>query len=469
MRSGDLHDQNNEEARAARAASYSLSQTAPILSARRRLYFTQIMVFAILAAPSIYLFGSTPLAMSIVLYVLFSLFTVWRLAAAAAAISDLKPDVSESIGWTGELPIYTILCPLYREANMVAAIAERLGRLSYPAGKLDLKIVLEADDAATIEAARQIQWPAQTEIILAPSGAPRTKPRALNYALPFAHGEFVTIYDAEDAPDPQQLRAALDAFAKGGEDMGCVQAPLLIDDIGNGWLSAQFAAEYAVQFRTLMPFLSRLGLPLMLGGTSNHFRTSALCASGGWDPFNVTEDADIGYRLARDGWRLGAITPPTWEEAPSQIWPWLRQRARWIKGHVQTWLVLMRDPAQTLRDLGLGGFLAMQIMLGGSILSAFAHGPIFLVLAFAVLSPTFNLEPVDWALALAGYVTATYSVLTASILLRSKRIALAALTMPLYWPLSTLAALMAAMDFTFRPHYWAKTEHGLSERSPNPA
>jgi cellulose synthase/poly-beta-1,6-N-acetylglucosamine synthase-like glycosyltransferase len=206
------------------------------------------------------------------LFVLFSLFTIWRLVAAAAAISAIAPERSSQAGWNADLPTYTILCPLHREANMVVVMAERLGRLSYPAEKLDIKIVLEADDAATIAAADSVQWPGQTEVLIVPPGMPRTKPRALNYALPLADGQFVTIYDAEDEPDPGQLRAALDAFANGGEDMGCVQAPLLIDDPGNSWLSAQFAAEYAVQFRTLMPFLSRLGLPLMLGGTSNHFR-----------------------------------------------------------------------------------------------------------------------------------------------------------------------------------------------------
>ncbi|HWA23240.1 MAG TPA: glycosyltransferase [Caulobacterales bacterium] len=469
MRTGKLQDEQSAMERAERAARFSLAHAAPILSARRRFYITQIMVLLILSGVCLAALLAAPLAIRIALFVLFSVFTLWRLLAAASALSPPAPDAPASTGWQGELPIYTILCPLYREANMVEAIAGRLRRLDYPANKLDLKIVLEADDADTLNAAKKIEWPAQAEIIVVPAGTPRTKPKALNYALTFARGQFVTIYDAEDAPDPRQLRAALDAFAAGGEDMGCVQAPLLIDGDGGGWISSQFAAEYAVQFLTLMPFLARLGAPLMLGGTSNHFRASALSAAGAWDPFNVTEDADIGYRLARDGWRLGAITPPTWEEAPARLWPWLRQRTRWIKGHIQTWLVLMRDPPATMRELGASGFFAMQIMLGGSIVSAFAHGPIFAALAYALVSPTFNLSAVDWSLALAGYATAAYSVTTASVVLRDRRIALAALTMPLYWPLSTIAALMAALDLAIRPHYWAKTEHGLSTRSSNPA
>ena len=334
----------------------------------------------------------------------------------------------------------------------------------YPVDKLDIKLVLEADDEPTIAAANQARLPMHFEVVIVPAGKPRTKPKALNFALALARGSFLTIFDAEDAPAPRQLRAALDAFAAGGEDLAVVQAPLLIDNARQSWIAGQFAAEYAIQFREMLPLLARIGAPLMLGGTSNHFRTHALAGAGAWDPFNVTEDADLGYRLARDGWRAGMIDEPTWEEAPTRLWPWLRQRTRWIKGHIQTWLVLMRDPAGALRELGALHFAAMQLMLGGAIVSTFMHGPILAALAWAALSPTFNLGRLDWALAAAGYATACYCALSAAAMLRDWRIATAALTMPLYWPLASLAAAMALLDLIVRPHYWAKTEHGVSAR-----
>jgi cellulose synthase/poly-beta-1,6-N-acetylglucosamine synthase-like glycosyltransferase len=452
--------------RVSNAARFSLSRAAPLLSARRRLYLHQFVVIVVVGAAiywSVKAFPSATFhAAHALAFAIFTILTVMRLAAAATALAPLPPH-GKTI-WRDDLPVYSILIPLYREAGMLTAIADRIGKLDYPAAKLDVKLILEADDHETIAACEAISWPAHFEMIIVPAGKPRTKPKALNFALAFARGAFVAIYDAEDAPAPNQLRAALDAFAGGGEDLGCVQAPLVIDNARESWLSAQFAAEYAIQFHETLPFMARIRRPLMLGGTSNHFRAHALAGAGAWDPFNVTEDADLGYRLARDGWRTDVIVPPTHEEAPTRLWPWLRQRSRWIKGHIQTWLVLMRDPATVARELGIGGFLAMQVLLGGSILSAFMHGPILATILWAIVSPTFNLGGVDWALAAAGYATAWYCALTAAACLRDWRIVAAAVTMPFYWPLSSIAAVMALGDLLFRPHHWSKTAHGAAAR-----
>ena len=261
-----------------------------------------------------------------------------------------------------------------------------------------------------------------------------------------------------------QLRAALAAFEDDAPELACVQAPLTIDNAGASWIARQFAAEYAIQFREILPLLARLRLPLPLGGTSNHFRTEALRAAGGWDPFNVTEDADLGYRLARDGYRAGVIGPPTAEEAPVTLGAWLKQRSRWIKGHLQTWLVLMRDPVRCAREMGFGAFAIMQLTLAGGVIAALVHGPLAFVVLTAFLSP-YNLGPADFALALFGYCVAVFSALTASALSGNLSHARAALTMPLYWPLSTLAAARALWELVFRPHHWAKTEHGVSQRA----
>jgi len=454
-------DTNLEQAR------LGLHRRAPAMSARRVVRVSQLVAFAAIGgaiwyglrhAPDVIGAGAHGIA-----FALFTSAVVLRLFAAAASMLPADDAVAR---WEGPLPVYTILCPLYREAQSVPALIAALRRLDYAADKLDVKFIVEADDGATLSALLAEALLPGFEVVLVPTASPRTKPKALNYALAKARGDFVAVYDAEDAPHPSQLRAALDAFAAGGERLGAVQAPLLIDNADSSWLASQFAAEYAIQFRGILPLLAHLGAPFPLGGASNHFRRAALEAAGGWDPFNVTEDADLAYRLARHGWRLGVIAPPTWEEAPARFGPWLKQRSRWIKGHMQTWLVLMRNPVRTARELGLGGFLWMQLVLGGGLVAACAHAPLLALLVAATALPdVVTIPPVDWVLVIFGYATASLGALFAAVLERNRRLALSALTMPFYWPLSSIAALWAVVEIVVRPHYWAKTDHGRTRRN----
>ncbi len=231
-----------------------------------------------------------------------------------------------------DLPVYTIIVALHREAAAVPGLIAALSGLRYPREKLDIKLALEPDDEATIAAVRALRLVPPFEIVLAPQAGPKTKPKALNAALLFARGDFVAVYDAEDRPEPDQLRRALDAFSAGDERLACVQARLTIDNTADTWLTRLFTAEYAGLFDVLLPGLAHWRLPLPLGGSSNHFRTSALRAAGGWDAFNVTEDADLGMRLARFGYGTSVIPSTTYEEAPARLRPWLYQRTRWFKG-----------------------------------------------------------------------------------------------------------------------------------------
>lgn len=262
-------------------------------------------------------------------------------------------------GW----PVYTLLIALKDEAETAPQLAAAIRALDYPADRLDIKLLIETGDASTRHALRAQRWPAGTELLVVPPGLPRTKPRALNYGLARARGTFVVVYDAEDRPDPDQLKAAVRAFAAAGPELACVQAPL-VGDAAGGWIAGQWALEYAVQFGRLLPGQARLGLPIALGGTSNHFRRGALLRAGGWDAWNVTEDADLGLRLARAGLRVGMIRPPTLEAPPDGLLVWVNQRSRWLKGFVQTWLVVMRRPRAAMREMGLAGFAAMQLTLG---------------------------------------------------------------------------------------------------------
>lgn len=449
-------------------ACFGFARAQPSRSAKRTIYVTQVLAFVALIAGSAWFARAAPAlafdAVHVFAFVVFGAAILVRLAAAA----PLKPLLSR-IADPAHVPVYTILCPLYREANVVTDLVTALSRIDYPATALDIKLLVESDDTETIAAAtRAASGAAYIEIVVVPACKPRTKPKALNIGLARARGAYVVIYDAEDRPHPQQIRAALAAFEDGGETLACVQAPLSIDNADSSWISQQFAAEYAIQFREVLPLLAHLGLPLPLGGTSNHFRVETLRASGGWDPYNVTEDADLGYRLARDGYRTGVIGPPTLEEAPIHFGAWLNQRTRWIKGHLQTWLVLMRNPIRTAREMGVASFLAVQLTFTTGLIAAFAHGPLAFIVLTALLTPYDLLPPVDFALAIAGYCVAIFASLTASALSGSLSHVRAAFTMPLYWPLSTIAAYRALFELIVRPHHWSKTTHGVSDRPRNP-
>jgi cellulose synthase/poly-beta-1,6-N-acetylglucosamine synthase-like glycosyltransferase len=387
-------------------------------------------------------------------------------ARAKETVSSRVPDA--------ELPIYTILVPLYREAHMLPGLVHGLSHLDWPAAKLDIKLILEAVDFDTIAAARALNLPGNVEIVVVPELHPRTKPKALNYALPLARGEYLVIFHAEDRPDRDQLCRAYASFRRGSPNLACVQAALNIYNARDTWLTRQFTLEYCALFDALLPALDRLRLPVPLGGTSNHFRMSALKWLMAWDPFNVTEDADLGTRLARSGYRCAMLPSTTYEEAPPRLSSWLRQRTRWLKGYVQTWLVHMRSPRSLWRELGPLGFLGFQTVVGGTILSALVH-PWFYVLAgidFAQGSLLARPETVlgwpFWGLAwfdlLTGYL-ASMALGFLSARGRGYRHLLKDVPlMPLYWLLISAAAYRAVWQFMTARFEWEKTEHGVAAR-----
>ena len=360
-------------------------------------------------------------------------------------------------------PSYTVLVALHDEAEIVPQLIRRLSALDYPRQRLDGWLILEADDHPTLRAVIAARPPAWLKLLLVPPGQPRTKPRALNHALSRATGELLTVYDAEDAPDPGQLREAAAQFAADPTGrLACLQAPLRIRIRPGqaGFLERQFAAEYAALFEVTLPGLSRLGLPFPLGGTSNHFRIEVLRAVGGWDAWNVTEDADLGFRLWRCGWRLGLIASPTWETPPGPLEHWLPQRTRWLKGYMQTWGVHSRDPF----GLGVRGLISMVMTLGAALASAALHAPSLAWVASAVLiAAVSGLSPATPLLSLVVLVLGVVAAwLTCAV--GAKRAGLPyhlgdMVTAPAYWSLLSLAFAHAVVRLIREPFAWDKTRH----------
>jgi cellulose synthase/poly-beta-1,6-N-acetylglucosamine synthase-like glycosyltransferase len=454
-----------------------LASRHPGLSARTRPALWQRLMIILAIAAMLSGLALKPVAaiwaVTLTLAVLFVPVIALRLVAGYGLFAERgkqaepRPRVPDH-----ELPIYTLLVPLYREAHMLPALVAALTRLDYPAAKLDIKLILEAADSKTIAAAEAFRLPGTIEIVVVPELHPRTKPKALNYALPLVRGEYVVIYDAEDRPEPGQLREALQAFRDGPPNLAAVQARLNIYNAGDNWLTRQFTIEYCALFDGLLPALGRLGLPIPLGGTSNHFRASALFWLMAWDPFNVTEDADLGMRLARKGYRCQVLHSTTYEEAPARFTWWLRQRTRWLKGFVQTWLVHMRNPRSLWRELGPHGFLAFQIMVGGTILSALAH-PWFYGLALLEMARGELLAPpasafgwpfwlIAWFDLSAGYLAAMGLGLLAINRRGYRALLLQIPLMPLYWLLISAAAYRALWQFMTDRFMWEKTEHGFA-------
>jgi len=372
------------------------------------------------------------------------------------------------------LPTYSVLVPVVREADVLAGLMAALSALDYPAAKLEVLLVLEADDIDTQAALLELALPGNFRTVLVPPGEPRTKPKALNYALQLARGHFVVVYDAEDRPEPMQLRHAWEVFRRAPPGLGCLQAQLNIYNARESWLTGQFAIEYSALFDAILPALERLALPVPLGGTSNHFPRAVLDEVGAWDPFNVTEDADLGIRLARHGYHTGVLASTTWEEAPPAFGPWLRQRTRWLKGWMQTYLVHTRELWRLNRELGLAAAIGFHALMGGLVVSALVHPVFYAVLAGhwwsgELLAPAQTTAgAVLWAIAFvnlcAGYLA---SILVGMLSVSRRghpRLALHALAMPLYWLLISLAAYRALYQLARAPYLWEKTAHGPAAR-----
>ncbi|MEI4481825.1 MULTISPECIES: glycosyltransferase [unclassified Phyllobacterium] len=366
----------------------------------------------------------------------------------------------------GSLPKYTVMVALYKEAEVVPQLVEAMKQLDWPRSRLEVLFLCETDDYHTRAAFEKEMLPASFKIICVPCTGPRTKPKALNYGLQLAEGDYVVIYDAEDRPHPDQLREAWQRFSESTDGkLACLQAPLVITNERDSWIARQFAFEYAAHFRGLLPWLADGRFVVPLGGTSNHFRRECLVEVGGWDPFNVTEDAELGSRFARHGYRIEMLSLPTAEDAPIEVGIWLKQRTRWLKGWMQTWLVEMRQPREMLQRAGLKRFLVYHVLTAGVLGSALLFPFMVLFVSYMLLMITLVKStgfagPIlifDLMNIVSGFLS--FHSLGRAALKKEKMSGWILPGLPIYWALISLAAWRALWQLYVAPFLWEKTPH----------
>lgn len=362
-------------------------------------------------------------------------------------------------------PYYTALIPIFQEAHMVERLMSALDKINYPPGRLEIFMICEEVDPFTIAMVEKFLRP-PFQLIIVPKGTPQTKPRALNYALKQSKGELITIFDAEDIPHPDQLKQAARAFL-GDADIGALQAPLDYRNSNYNWITRQFSLEYCALFHVWLPFLVSANLPFPLGGTSNHVRRAAL--GQGWDAYNVTEDADISFRLAADGWRLGYIDRPTQEEAVETWRSWFFQRSRWMKGFMQTWCVHMRAPFIPKGKNGVKRFLILQLTIGLTLLNAFFHLPILIIMGWVILTQYLNSASIQIPAFFIGSIIVSYLAgifigIIGAIRAGKPKLIISAIGMPLYWVALFFPTMHALHELGRRPFFWHKTHHGVRGR-----
>ena len=446
-------------------AAYALADEAPQASAAHPLSVPR----ALWAGPAGFLAVLETVSPGLALTVMGALASLLFLGVAglrfAAAVLPAYTSPRRTL-FSHALPSMTVIVALHKEASVVSGLVRQLAQMDYPRDRMDVALAIEADDWETLRAAHAAAKAHASRlpvrVMAVPPVGPRTKPKALNFALQRTTGALVAVYDAEDAPAPQQLRAAAEAFAA-DPALGCVQAPLGWYNRSENWLTRMFALEYAAQFHVILPLFLRMGWPLPLGGTSNVFLRDALVACGGWDSHNVTEDADLGFRLARHGWKTGMIDHGTLEEAPVTRRAWVAQRSRWLKGHAISWCVQMRQPGGLTGESGLRAMASLQASLGVNVLSALMHGPAALFVIW-MIAGGLAAGQLPWIIlpVAAGYGAAIFAAARGARRAGFRAGARDLAALPLYWLLQTPAAIRGLREIASQPYVWTKTEHGVT-------
>ncbi len=456
---------------------YAIIRQRPEESAQRVLTWGQVVaLLLLLTATGLWAWHTPMFCLTIIngalvcFYLTLVAFKLYLMHVSLGEQQEISPSEEELAALKDDdLPIYTILVPLYHEAESLPRLVNNLGELDYPHDKLDILLLMEEDDDVTQAAAEALHLPAFMRTVIVPDAPPKTKPKACNLGLSLARGEYLVIYDAEDRPAPDQLRKAVLAFRGVPESVVCVQAKLNFYNQRQNLLTRLFTAEYSMWFDLYLPGVSRINAPIPLGGTSNHFRTSSLRELLGWDPYNVTEDCDLGARIAIHGQSTRMLDSTTWEEACSDLGYWLRQRSRWTKGYIQTYLVHMRHPIRLLRRLGPGRCMAFHLLVGGTPLCLLIN-PIYWCMTIGWFlfrwdetAQFFPFPIILWGLVclFAGNFVFVYSSLLAAYRRGYYDLVKHGLLVPFYWILMTVGAWKGFLEILYKPHFWQKTKHAL--------
>ena len=456
-------------------ACFNLALKHPQTSALHLFSKWQLINFLIFAIFTIACFRIKPaltliISLSII-NLLFLVVTIFKFWLFILGVFDKnEPAIAEI--YQDDLPIYTILIPLYQESNIVASLIANMRKLNYPKHKLDIKILVENRDYLTISALTKLNLEPFFEVIKVPKSYPLTKPKALNYALKFVRGKYLTIYDGDDRPDPDQLLIAVKEFRQCSAKVVCLQAKLNYYNMHENILTRLFAIEYSLWFDFLLKGLQKMSIPLPLGGNSNHFITSKLLSLLGWDPFNVTEDADLGIRLAQAGYQTKLINSYTFEESPITVRAWLNQRTRWMKGHLQTYIVHSRQPLSMIKSIKFAGYIGFQLFIGMSVV-AHLLTPILIAMTIIYFRNYDSADIPNYLILLCKFNLILLFILPfiqSHVIIQhnswqNKFPKITNIIYPAYWLLHSLASLKAMFQLFKRPHFWDKTIHGVSKIS----
>jgi cellulose synthase/poly-beta-1,6-N-acetylglucosamine synthase-like glycosyltransferase len=460
------------------ASTSGLADRVPLVSARslvskgqRNLFLGLVLLFGVGLVLSDRITFTVLIAFFTLNYLFAVMYRIYLFSRSSRtdAVEIVTDEEALSVP-ESDLPFYTILIPAYREASVVVKLVKNIAQIDYPVSRLEVMLLVEQDDEETLEALDHIPSGPPFKVVVVPPAEPRTKPKALNFGLTLARGDLVAVYDVEDTPDILQLRRAAVAMSRFGPEVACIQAKLSYGNAMHNFITKSFTIEYAMWFSFFLPGLASLNAPIPLGGTSNHFRRSALRVLGGWDPYNVTEDCDLGIRMFREGFAVKVLDSTTLEEANSDFVNWVKQRSRWYKGYLQTFLIHLRSPSQVTKEMSWKGVAHLSAFVGGTPMLAVMN-PFFwaMTIVWFVAHPVFLLEifpaPVYYVgLALwsfGNFLLWYLTVLTARHTM-SSGLVLTAMLVPIYWIMMSMAATKAAWQLVVTPSFWEKTAHGLT-------
>jgi cellulose synthase/poly-beta-1,6-N-acetylglucosamine synthase-like glycosyltransferase len=462
-------------------APFDKKQTAyTVATIPQRVAFSAFVLVSLLSFFFLHLFTLVLVfgAVSVAYFIVFLLSCYIVIKSPLSSTTHIPSSLIQTLdAMNVPWPTYTILCPLFKETQVVSQLVDALRQLDYPRDKLQILLLTEEEDSATRTILQTINLPKYFTVLTIPKGIPQTKPRACNFGLLQATGQFVVIYDAEDKPTPFQLKESVLTFAKHSATTVCVQAQLNYYNSTQNLLTKWFTAEYTTWFGFLLPGLQRTKLSLPLGGTSNHFRTAVLQALGGWDAFNVTEDCDLGLRITRHCLQTVVMESTTYEEATSQLTMWLLQRSRWIKGYMQTYLVHMRNPIILIREKQYSLFFTLQLTIGLWTFVLLLNPVMWLcMIVYVIFRPaalyTMLFPGPSLYLGTFCFIFGNFFYMYLHMLgcLRRHQYSLVkwVLGIPIYWIFMSCAAYIALYQLWTKPHYWQKTQHGFHLKKVHP-